>query len=139
MDAYKSMITIPYQLTTREAVQRIHDALAPDGAVFANVIASLDPANNRFLQAELATYRSVFPHVLLFAVQYPDPTEEEKKYFQNFMLVGLKSAAGLQLVSDDPEMNAYLSHYLPLEAAEGAIILTDEYAPVEFYATRALK
>lgn len=139
MDAYKSMITIPYQLTTREAVQAIHDGLSPRGAVFANVIASLDPANNQFLHAELATYRSVFPTVLLFAVQYPDPTEEEKKHFQNFMLVGLKSETGATLASGDPEMSEYLSHHYQMDPLPGTIILTDEYAPVEYFASKALK
>jgi spermidine synthase len=139
MDAYKSMITIPYQLTTQEAVQAIFDGLEPNGAVFANIIASLDPENNQFLMAELATYRSVFPRVLLFAVQYPDPTAEERKHFQNLMLVGLKADEEVKLTSGDPEMSGYLSHYLPLDPSPDAVILTDEYAPVEFYASKALK
>jgi len=139
MDAYKSMITIPFQLTTREAVQKIHDALTLQGAVFANVISSLDPDNNQFLQAELATYQSVFPQVMLFAVQYPDPTEKEKKYFQNFMLVGLKSKKEISLSSDNPELNNYLLHHYPMQPSDQAKILTDEYAPVEYFAASALK
>jgi len=139
MDAYKSMITIPYQLTTREAIQKIHDALTPQGAVFANIISSLNQDNNQFIQAELLTYRSVFPQVLLFAVQYPDPTETEKKYFQNFMLVGLKSEKKISLSSDDPELNSYLQHHYPMPNSNQVEILTDEYAPVEYFASRALE
>ena len=139
MDAYKSQITIPYQLTTREAVLKIHDALSPGGVVLANVISTLDPSSNKFLRAELATYRSVFPSVMLFAVQYPDPTEEEKKYFQNFMLVGLKSGANIPLTSADPELNAYLECYIDVKTDDRTLVLTDEYAPVEFFANKALK
>lgn len=139
MDAYKSMITIPYQLTTLEAVQHIYDALGPQGGVFANVISSLDPENNQFLMAELATYKAVFPQVYLFAVQYPNPTEEQKKFFQNFILVGLKSSRPLPLHAADSLLNAYLSHHYAIDVPEGTSLLTDEYAPVEFMASQALK
>jgi len=139
MDAYKSMITIPYQLTTREAVSEIYDALNPGGVVLANVISSLDSTTNQFLVSEMATYRSVFPQVYLLAVQYPDPTAEEKKHFQNFMLVGLKSDVEPCMTSPDPELNDMLSHYIPFEPSPSALILTDEYAPVEFFASRAIR
>ncbi len=139
MDAYKSLITVPYQLTTVEAVQRIYDALSPEGAVLANIISTLDPSSNQFLRAELATYRAVFPEVMLFAVQYPNPTEEEKMIFQNFMLIGLKSDKNFPLVSSDGELNAFLEGYYVLETDGETLILTDEYAPVEFFATKALR
>jgi spermidine synthase len=139
MDAYKSMITIPFQLTTREAVQRIYDVLSVDGAVFANIISTLNPENNRFLQAQTVTYQSVFPRVLLFAVQYPDPTETEKNFYQNIMLVGLKSEKPFDLTSDDTEINTFLSNFIELDLSSEAFILTDEYAPVEYFASRGLK
>lgn len=139
MDAYKSLITIPFQLTTREAVQKIYDALSDEGAVFANIISTLNPQDNRFLQAQTLTYQSVFPQVVLFAVQYPDPTEVEKNLYQNIMLVGLKSEKPYDLTSDDPEINAFLSHFIELELSDKAFILTDEYAPVEYFASRGLR
>ena len=139
MDAYKSMLTIPYQLTTREAVQKIYNALTPEGVVFANVISSLDPETNQFMEAELATYSSVFPRIMLFAVQYPNPTEAEKKYFQNFMLIGLKTDRPIPLESGIPELNGYLMHHYPVPADEGAELFTDEYAPVEYFAAKALR
>jgi spermidine synthase len=139
MDAYKSMITIPFQLTTREAVQRIYEVLTDEGAVFANIISTLNPDNNRFLQAQTLTYMSVFPQVLLFAVQYPNPTEAEKNLYQNIMLVGLKSEKSYGSTSDDPEINSFLSHFIELELSDQAFILTDEYAPVEYFASKGLK
>ena len=110
MDAYKSMITIPYQLTTQEAIQHIFEILHENGAVYANVISSLDPKNNYFLRAEVATYQSVFPQVYLFPVQYPNPTEEEKSIFQNFLLVGLKTAVIPEFSNSNEQVNNYLSH-----------------------------
>ena len=139
MDAYKSMITIPYQLTTKEAVQKIYDVLNENGAVYANIISSLNTDNNLFLRSELATYKSIFPQVYLFAVQYPNPTEEEKEYFQNFLLVGLKSSVSPDLESENTELNKYLSHLFKGNIQSDCEILTDEYAPVEFYAAKGLK
>jgi hypothetical protein len=120
-------------------VQKIYDALSDEGAVFANIISTLNPQDNRFLQAQTLTYQSVFPQVLLFAVQYPDPTEVEKNLYQNIMLVGLKSERPYDLTSDDPEINAFLSHFIELELSGEAFILTDEYAPVEYFASRGLR
>jgi hypothetical protein len=125
-------------LTTQEAVQEIADALTDNGAVFANVISSLDNEKNEFLRAELATYRSVFPQVFLFAVQYPNPTEVEKSYFQNIMLVGLKSPVKPELVSENEKLNGFLSNLVELKTSEMDLIITDEFAPVEYFASKVL-
>ena len=138
MDAYKSMLTIPYQLTTLEAVQKISDALTDEGAIFANVISSLDNNTNEFLRAELATYRSVFPQVFLFAVQYPNPNEKEKAYFQNIMLVGLKSSTRPELISKNQQLNGFLSNIIELKTSDKDFIITDEFAPVEYSASKVL-
>ncbi len=138
MDAYKSMLTIPYQLTTREAVQKIFDILNEKGAVYANIISSLDQNNDLFLRSEIATYQKVFPQVYLFAVQYPEPSEIEKQYFQNFLLVGLKSQIKPEFTSENEELNRFLNHLISIDPGSEAIVLTDEYAPVEFYASKAL-
>lgn len=139
MDAYKSMLTIPFQLTTVEAVEEIYKRLNDNGAVFANVISSLDESNNQFLLSEIKTYQAIFPQVYLLAVQYPDPTEEEKKYFQNFMLIGLKSEIQLLWHNSNIELNEFLSHVIEIDDLENSVVLTDEYAPVEYYSTRMIK
>jgi predicted membrane-bound spermidine synthase len=138
MDAYKSMLTIPYQLSTQEAVQKISGLLNEQGAVYANIISSLDPKNDFFLRSEIATYKSVFPQVYLFAVQYPDPSETERQYFQNFLLVGLKSSVKPNFVNENEELQKFLNHLISIEPGVDAKVLTDEFAPVEFYASRAL-
>ncbi len=139
VDAYKSMITIPYQLTTVEAVQKIYDVLNKNGAVYANVISSLDENTNYFLRSELATYKSIFPQVYIFAVQYPNPTNVEKSYFQNFIIIGLKSNNKPQFQSEDEELNKYLGNLYKGDLDYENQILTDEYAPVEFFASKALR
>ena len=134
MDAYKSLITIPYQLTTKEAIQKIYNVLNNNGVVFANIISAIGGKNNLFLQAEYATYKSVFPQVYLFAVQDPYDTQN----LQNIMLVGLKSEKIPIFESDNKELNKYLHHLLKEDIKTDLPVLTDEYAPVDYYTSKAL-
>lgn len=138
MDAYKSLITIPFQLTTVEAIRNIYNALNEEGVVYANIISSLDEETNYFLRNEYATYKSIFPQVYLFAVQYPNPSEVEKEHFQNIMLVGLKSEVKPDFFSDNKELNKYLGNQLKTDFLKSETILTDEYAPVEFFSSKVL-
>ncbi len=138
MDAYKSMLTIPYQLTTREAIEKIYNCLNENGAVYANIISTLNNEENLFLRSEIATYKSIFPQVYLFAVQYPNSLTDEMDIFRNFILVGLKSEIKPDLSNQDQDLNDQLSHLITIEPGKNAIVLTDEFAPVEYYASRAL-
>ncbi|MBN2174919.1 MAG: hypothetical protein JW731_12365, partial [Bacteroidales bacterium] len=83
------------------------------------------------------TYKEIFPQVYIFPVQYPNSGGQEKNYFQNFLLVALKTDQKPTFSSSDPELNKYLSHRFSVEFEQG-IVLTDEYAPVEYFATKAL-
>ncbi len=139
MDAYKSLLTIPYQLTTLEALQKIYTVLNDNGAVYANIISSLDEENSLFFRSEIATYKKVFPQVYLFAVQYPHPTVAEKDLYQNFLLVGLKSDIKPDFTSQNEQLNNYLGHLYSDSLNTNVSIFTDEFAPVEFLATRSLK
>jgi spermidine synthase len=57
-------LSVPWQLTTVEALQLVDRALADDGVYVANLI---DHPPLAFVRAELATMRQVWPHVLLLA------------------------------------------------------------------------
>ena len=91
------------------------DILNENGAVYANIISSLDQNNDFFLRSEIATYKSIFPQVYLFAVQYPNPSENEKQYFQNFLLVGLKSHIKPEFTSENEELNRFLNHLISID------------------------
>jgi spermidine synthase len=129
MDAYKSVITIPYQLTTREALQKISDMLNEGGVFLANIITTLDESSNHLLRAEYATCKSVFPQVYLFAVRDPgDP-----HLLQNIMLVAVKSSLPASLESSNPDVDAMLGKRVSLSIGDDLPVLTDEYAPVDYY------
>lgn len=57
-------LSVPWQLTTVEAMQLVDRALTDDGVYVANII---DNPPLGFLRAELATLDAVFPHVALLA------------------------------------------------------------------------
>lgn len=128
-DAFKSFYSIPYQLTTKEAVEKIYQALNDDGVVILNVISALSGPQARFLQAEYLTYKSVFPKVYIFPVR----TLTDQSAFQNIVLIALKSEKEPALVSDDLELNSYLSHLWQSPQIDAMPILTDDYAPVDYY------
>ncbi|HTK38196.1 MAG TPA: fused MFS/spermidine synthase, partial [Pyrinomonadaceae bacterium] len=107
MDAFGSLFSVPPQLTTVEAVQNISRVLNDDGVVIANLGSAIKGPGSLFLQAEVATYKQVFPNVYLFKVN-TDYTDER---LQNVILVASKSSQPIQMSSgDDIEINYLLSH-----------------------------
>jgi len=88
-DAFSSHYSIPFHLSTVEAVQRMHDALVDDGVALVNILAAIDGKDGRFLRAEYATFKTVFSQVYLFPVA--DPRDSQK--WQNVMLVALKATS----------------------------------------------
>jgi len=128
-DAFSSVYSIPYQLTTKEAITHMHRVLNDGGVAFVNIISAIDGDNGRFLRAEYATFRSVFPQVYLFPVH--DPVDG--KSFQNIMLVAIKGDRAPDMTSKDAELNKYLSHGWLKKVPRDMPVLTDNYAPVDHY------
>lgn len=128
LDAFNSKLSIPYQLATREAAERVYESLSDDGVVFLNLISSLAGKKSKFLRAEYLTYKQVFPEILLFKVK--DTALEEA---QNFILVAFKNERKVSLVSENKEFDRYLKALWRGEIKEDLPILTDDYAPVDYY------
>ena len=119
---------MPWQLTTREAVELIDAALTDDGVYAVNLI---DYPPLDFVRAELATLRAVFPHVLLLArapalagedggnvvavaSRRPLPVEE--------IAAGLAERDLAWQVAEEAELDAFVGD---------AQVLTDDFAPVD--------
>jgi spermidine synthase len=128
-DTFTSHYSIPFHLSTIEAVQRIYQALADDGVALINILASIDGKTGRFLRAEYATFKAVFPRVYLFPVM----DHQDSQRWQNIMLVALKSKSEAGFRNDDPELDGLLSHFWSGRIAEDLPPLTDDYAPVDHY------
>ena len=128
LDIFGGDMSIPFHLTTKEAVTSLFSALNKNGVVVLNIASALDGQKGKFLWAEYNTYKEIFPYVYLFGVA--DPKDLQKR--QNIMLVAVKNNMTPSLVSNDPEIAEYLSH-LYVGKLESAPILTQDFAPVEQY------
>ncbi len=133
-DAFSSIHSVPYQLTTKEAIQKKYDILNSDGIVILNIISALEGEKSEFLRAEYITYKSIFPQVYLFPVNYMDDTDR----VQNIILVALKSKERPTFISEDLKLNEYLQHLWTKEIITDMPILTDDYAPVDYYMNKTI-
>ena len=134
-DAFSSLYSIPYQLTTVETVRRMYGLLNDGGVVLVNIISAIEGERGRFLRAEYRTFRAVFPQVYLLPVYSPGDGLE----LQNVMLVALRTAKIPPFFSSDPELNGYLSNVWTRPVAEDIPILTDDHAPVDNYILKIIR
>ena len=128
VDAFGSVYSVPFQLTTREAVRKIIDSLTDNGVVILNMISAVEGDGSRFLHAEYNTYSEIFPHVLLFKVR----NEKADSATQNLILVASKSK-NISLESNDPEISKLLQNLYIKPLHSTIPVLTDDLAPVEYY------
>ncbi len=127
-DVYKSR-SMPFQLTTREAMAKIAGRLATDGVLVINTISSVEGPNGRLLRALLATLDPFFPQIFVYAV---DSTEDGLKT-QNLILVAFKDRQKRKMFSDDAELNRCLSRIWVGDIPRDMPPFTDSLAPVERY------
>jgi len=129
MDAFGSLFSVPFQLTTVEAVQQIDRVLKDDGVIIFNAGGALEGDASRFIQAEIATYKRIFPQVFIFKVA-PEKQDSET---QNLIIVASKNKNPVSFDSRNPEIERLLSHLYAKNFQPTAPVLTDELAPVEYY------
>jgi spermidine synthase len=134
VDAFGSVYSVPFQLTTVEAVRKIRDVLTGDGVAILNMISAIEGEGSLFLQAEYETYKAVFPNVYLFKVR----AERDDKTPQNLILVASKSNKIAPDASDE-EIKALFQNLYEKPLQLTVPVLTDDLAPVEYYNSLAQK
>jgi spermidine synthase len=121
-------LSVPWQLTTTEALGLVDDALTGDGVYAVNLI---DHPPLSFVRAELATLREVFPEVLLLA-RAPVLAGDDGG---NVVAVASRRPLPTEAIAA-----ALAGHELAWQVAEGAEldafiggapVLTDDFAPVD--------
>ncbi|MCZ2859676.1 fused MFS/spermidine synthase [Blastococcus sp. VKM Ac-2987] len=121
-------LSVPWQLTTREALELVDRALADDGVYAVNLI---DHPPLSFVRAELATMRSVFGHVLLLA-RGPVLAGEDGG---NLVAVASQQplpAAEIATAMADRDLEWRVAEGDELDRfVGGAGVLTDDFAPVD--------
>ena len=134
-DTFRSLYTLPWHLTTREAMKRYYDLLNDGGCLLVNIISSIEGNSGLFLEAELATARAVFPCVCVFAVM--DPSNQ--KLTQSIMLAAVKSETRAGFDESDSLLNEYLTHDVTDKIGSSLPVLTDDLAPVDFYTNKGVR
>jgi spermidine synthase len=126
-DAFGHLV-VPWHLATREMAAEIRRVLRPGGVYVQNVI---DYPPGRFIHSELATVAAEFRHVALIA----PPTAIAGEVGANFLIVAsdaplpvaaiqarLLTLTGPASLLSDAELTGFV---------DGALVLTDDYAPVD--------
>jgi len=132
-DAFNSHYSLPYQLTTQEAVKRKFESLNEKWWVILNIISSIEGESGEFLRAEYKTYKSIFPQVYLFPIRTKSAYE-----VQNIILIALKSDEKISFESNNSEINTYLEKIWTEKISDDIPILKDDYAPVEYYINKTI-
>ena len=127
-DVFKSR-SIPFQLATREAMQKASERLTDDGLMVINVISSIEGRDGRLLRAILATLDEFFPQIYVFSVGYP----EDGQKLQNLVVVAFKTKQKRKMFSQDAEINHCLGRIWVKDIPRDVPVLTDSLAPVERY------
>lgn len=128
VDAFGTLFSVPYHLTTVEAVRLMYEALEENGVVIANIGGALAGDGNQFVRAEVATFRAVFDEVRVYKVKPERPDSD----LQNLIIVGLKGDKNVSRQVPSDQIASFLNReYLgPIDPMP---ILTDDLAPVEYY------
>lgn len=133
LDVFGSSPTVPFHLTTREAVLKMKQALKPEGVLIANVITAIEGDAGSYLRAQLRTFEEVFPDVAL----YPVSEIEDGTRVQNIIIIARLNTAEVQREAS-PEVQDFLAHRWRKKIPRDVPVLEDNYAPVEYYMTPAL-
>jgi len=144
-DAYGSFISAPPQFTTREFFVLAKSRLAAEGVLIANYYGSLGADCRSMLVSVLKTMRSVFPQVYVFATA--DPASDA---LQNFIFIGHNAAPPGGRIDLRRAATAAFAYPMLKEVAarelhlgeaelESHPLLTDDFAPVEYYAANAIR
>ena len=141
-DAFASSFSVPFQLTTLEALEKTSDLLVKDGVFILNMITAIQGKKSKFFQAEYKTLKQVFPQIYIFPAKHYQDKNLDKT--QNVIVVASKNPE--RFTKDDLLKNAtekqkqLLEHFWQKEILinPDTTILTDNFAPVDYYISKLL-
>ncbi len=137
-DAFSSSCSAPFQLTTKEAVEKIYNILKSDGVYITNIISSLSGEKSIFFRSEYKTIKKVFKNAYVFPIRSIDKNRFES--VQNIIVVAVKGEVNIEEIikkAGDENEKEMLSHLWtnPININD-VNVLTDDYAPVNYYASK---
>ena len=127
LDAYNSLF-IPYHMTTNEFFEELAASLRPDGVAILNVISNPDGEYSRFFKSLLKTINETFPEWHIYLAE-----DTASGSINNLVLVASRSK-----LESDGRIGDFIQYQNPI-ALSDAIVLTDNYAPVELLGADLMK
>lgn len=140
MDVFNGDIT-PGHLLSREAIEQVRSKLSPDGVFAMNLIGSLAP-DSKLLPAVVHTLRSQFSDIAAFPL-FDASTPQAAS--GNLVILArngsLDGALGLRSIADvhpfaSAGVRAALDQGLRLQDQPDALLLTDDYNPLDVFDSR---
>lgn len=134
VDAFVSLLTVPFQLATTEAVSNMERLLTEDGVVIVNMISTLEGPGNLFFRSMYSTYKSRFSNVYVFNASRVKSTTG----ISNLVLVATNNPLPPTppFHSENESWQTLLNSYYE-KPIEPGLVLTDDFAPVEKMVTQA--
>lgn len=140
-DAYATIYSLPLHLTTKEFFQLVNSRLNDQGIFMVNFIGTLINEPSNIALSEIKTFRSVFSNSYFFAVRSASIPQ-----IQNIIFVGVKSDKKIDLtlpeIKNNPDeiISELQAHLIDLDKFDFSkqIILTDNYAPVEYLSAKMM-
>jgi spermidine synthase len=139
----------PFHLLTREAFADLKRRLAPDGLVVANIVGGISGDASRVASSIMATMESVFGATQVFSPNWLLSGKKRKFVSTMFLLSGdvpenlAESAAPFTMkTSEEVERTGYVKAVLASQLElprDRAVILTDDYAPLEAWSDAAVE
>ena len=139
----------PFHLLTREAFADLKRRLAPDGLVVANIVGGVSGEASRVAASIVATMESVFGNTQVFSPNWLLSGKKRKFVSTMFLLSGdvpenlAETAAPFTMkTSEEVERTGYIKAVIAsrLELPrDRAVILTDDYAPLEAWSDAAVE
>ena len=122
LDAFNSMLYVPFHLTTVEAMSEIKRVLRNDGLYVANLSGAVEGPAALFSRSSKKTTAEVFAHFRSFQVL------KDKKPDKMQSLIYVASEKKIKFKGGNSE--GYAPNEVEIKSQEG-ILLTDDFAPVE--------
>lgn len=144
LDAF-SGDTPPFHLLTKEAFESLRDRLAPDGLILANIVGAARDEGSRVVASVVKTIEATLGKVRIFAPNRKLDTRDDPNYVSTmFLVTGTLPAQPAAFTLPFPkELQTYLDTVLAAEVKDmtqdGAVLLTDAYAPLEAWSDEAVK
>lgn len=142
-DSYASYYSLPFQLTTKEAFDHIYSALNDNGVFMLNTITAIKGEKSLFFQAVYKTLSETFNQIIVCPANFENRVTDYNQE-QNVVLIALKNKDKINdeqiLESANEKEKEILKNCLWPEISINpkTKILTDDFAPVDYYISKLI-